>query len=241
MGCRKSSYYEGEGAIKNCSVFLGDDLKKKGQPLKKRDDYYPFGLTFNSFTRSYSEKVRYKFQEQEHDEETGWIAFKWRNHQPEIGRFFNVDPLAEKYYYNSPYAFSENKVVVHRELEGLESQYLFNKEVMKTTDYVGQKIDQAGKSIKSGLKAIGNGIVNFLESTDKMFDTSTDVYNTDLSQTDPQSETDTFDQNPETNTDQAGDMSTDSGNTYVGEGGSTNITQTGTSNGEVNEVNGIAN
>src|SRR5690606_3338510 len=33
---------------------------------------------------------------------------------------------AEKYYYNSPYAFSENKVVVHRELEGLESVYIFD-------------------------------------------------------------------------------------------------------------------
>jgi RHS repeat-associated protein len=49
-----------------------------------------------------------------------WDAFKWRNHQPDIGRFFNIDPLAEKYVYNSPYAFSENHVVAHRELEGLE-------------------------------------------------------------------------------------------------------------------------
>jgi hypothetical protein len=28
--------------------------------------------------------------------------------------------LADKYVYNSPYAFSENQVVAHRELEGLE-------------------------------------------------------------------------------------------------------------------------
>jgi hypothetical protein len=34
--------------------------------------------------------------------------------------FFNVDPLAEKYLYNSPYAFSENHVTAHIELEGLE-------------------------------------------------------------------------------------------------------------------------
>lgn len=39
---------------------------------------------------------------------------------PDIGRFFNIDPLADKYVYNSPYAFSENHVVAHRELEGLE-------------------------------------------------------------------------------------------------------------------------
>jgi hypothetical protein len=43
-------------------------------------------------------------------------------HDPQIGRFWQVDPLAEKYVYNSTYAFSENKVVSHRELEGLEAQ-----------------------------------------------------------------------------------------------------------------------
>ena len=40
-----------------------------------------------------------------------------------VQRFLSVDPLAEDYYYNSPYAFSENKVVAHIELEGLESYY----------------------------------------------------------------------------------------------------------------------
>ncbi|MCP4456948.1 MAG: hypothetical protein GY816_02810, partial [Cytophagales bacterium] len=140
-GLLKNISRQGEGRLRKKRCFFWRGTRKKRATLKKTHRL----LSFNSFTRSYSEKVRYKFQEQEHDEETGWIAFKWRNHDPAIGRFFNVDPLAEKYYYNSPYAFSENKVVVHRELEGLESQYLFNKEVMKTTDYVGQKIDQAGK------------------------------------------------------------------------------------------------
>src|ERR1044072_1860270 len=86
-------------------------------------DYYPFGLSFNSYNRETSVANQYKFQGQEHQDELdlGWDSFKWRNHQPDIGRFFNVDPLSEKYYYNSPYAFSENKVTNHIELEGLES------------------------------------------------------------------------------------------------------------------------
>ena len=86
------------------------------------DDYYPGGLTFNSYKREFSKKNKMNtFQDQEYDEETGWVQFKWRNHMPELGRFFNVDPLAEDYYYNSPYAFSENKVTAHIELEGLEA------------------------------------------------------------------------------------------------------------------------
>ncbi len=40
---------------------------------------------------------------------------------PEIGRFFNVDPLSEKYAYQSHYNFSENRVIDAIELEGLEA------------------------------------------------------------------------------------------------------------------------
>jgi RHS repeat-associated protein len=71
---------------------------------------------------------KFKFQGQEHVDDLGlnWDSFKWRNHQPDIGRFFNVDPLAEKYVYNSPYAFSENDVVSAIELEGLEKVRIKN-------------------------------------------------------------------------------------------------------------------
>lgn len=65
-----------------------------------------------------------QFHGQEHIDDLGLNcdSFKCRNHQPDIGRFFNIDPLAERYVYNSPYAFSGNKVVAHRELEGLEAE-----------------------------------------------------------------------------------------------------------------------
>lgn len=42
-------------------------------------------------------------------------------HDPRIGRFFAVDPLAAQYPHNSPYAFSENRVIDKVELEGLET------------------------------------------------------------------------------------------------------------------------
>ena len=63
------------------------------------------------------------FQGQRFDDDLGlnWVQFKWRNHDPQIGRFIEIDPLSEKYVYNSTYAFSENKVTGDIELEGLES------------------------------------------------------------------------------------------------------------------------
>lgn len=102
-----------------------DDFKvtHTKSPVVESQDYYPFGLTFNSYQRENALINKFKFQGQEHVDDLGlnWDSFKWRNHQPDIGRFFNVDPLAEKFYYNSPYAFSENKVTTHVELEGLEA------------------------------------------------------------------------------------------------------------------------
>ncbi|MGV0829123.1 RHS repeat domain-containing protein [Empedobacter brevis] len=70
-----------------------------------------------------SANYKYKFQGQERQEELGlnWDSFKWRNYMPDIGRFFNPDPLSEKYAYQSHYNFSENRVVDAIELEGLEA------------------------------------------------------------------------------------------------------------------------
>src|SRR5258708_2480163 len=91
-------------------------------PLIQVDDSYPFCFTFNTYSRENSVAYRWKFQSQEHIDDLGlnWDTFKLRNHQPDIGRFFNIDPLSDKYVDNSPYAFSENHVIAHVELEGLE-------------------------------------------------------------------------------------------------------------------------
>ncbi|ASE62175.1 RHS repeat-associated core domain [Chryseobacterium indologenes] len=65
----------------------------------------------------------YKYQGQEL-QETGWYRFKWRNYMPDTGRFFNIDPLSEKYAFQSHYNFSENRVIDARELEGLEAKLI---------------------------------------------------------------------------------------------------------------------
>jgi RHS repeat-associated protein len=67
---------------------------------------------------------RYGFQGQEKDDEIkgegNSINYTFRMHDPRIGRFFAIDPLFRKYPHNSPYAFSENRVIDGVELEGLE-------------------------------------------------------------------------------------------------------------------------
>ena len=69
-----------------------------------------------------AEGYRYGFNGQEQDGELmdGAVVFKYRVHDPRIGRFLSVDPLTSTYPWNSSYAFAENRVIDGIELEGLE-------------------------------------------------------------------------------------------------------------------------
>jgi RHS repeat-associated protein len=105
-------------------------------PLLEETHYYPFGLTMAGISSKAAGKLENKndkFQGQPLDDDLGlnWYGFKWRNHDPQIGRFIQIDPLANDYVYNSTYAFSENKVTAHVELEGLESAHFSLKDVWR--------------------------------------------------------------------------------------------------------------
>jgi hypothetical protein len=86
-------------------------------------DYYPGGMEMPG--RKYvagSSSYRYGFQNQETDKELwgGAIVYTYRVEDPRLNRFFSVDPLADDYPHNSPYAFAENRLIDGVELEGLE-------------------------------------------------------------------------------------------------------------------------
>lgn len=117
-------------------------------------DYYPFGSYLPN--RHGGTLGRYGFQNQEVDPEIkgegNSVNYKYRMHDPRLGRFFSVDPLADKYPHNSPYAFSENVVINAVELEGLERHYTFNS---------ASKSAQALTVIKKGNY---NDILNYVNS-----------------------------------------------------------------------------
>ena len=90
------------------------------------NDYYPFGMIMpgRNGQAGTGDDYRYSFQGQEKDDEIkekgSSINYKYRMHDPRIGRFFAVDPLTAKYPHYTPYSFSGNKVIHMVELEGLE-------------------------------------------------------------------------------------------------------------------------
>jgi len=134
----------------NIRLSYGLDPSNGELTVLEENHYYPFGLkhtNYNSVLKVYGKEddgegielkpgeppegedpslakslYRYKYQGQERQEELGlnWDSFKYRNYDYAIGRFMSIDPLTEKYTDWTPYAFSGNRVVDSRELEGLE-------------------------------------------------------------------------------------------------------------------------
>jgi len=95
--------------------------------IRQSSDYSPFGVELsnrNLLKTGVTADYVFGFQGQEEDDEIkgegNSVNYTFRMHDPRIGRFFAIDPLAPYYPWNSPYAFSENRVIEGMELEGLE-------------------------------------------------------------------------------------------------------------------------
>jgi RHS repeat-associated protein len=120
---KKDQYiYQYEDHLGNARVSFGRN-SAGALEITDANDYYPFGMNHlktGSAIFGQGSYKNYKYQEQEL-QETGFYSFKWRNYMPDLGRFFNIDPLSEKYSFQSHYNFSENRVIDARELEGLEA------------------------------------------------------------------------------------------------------------------------
>ncbi|PKP14814.1 MAG: hypothetical protein CVU07_12955, partial [Bacteroidetes bacterium HGW-Bacteroidetes-23] len=104
----------------------GNGLITPSTEILHERNYYPFGLVHKGYNSNINGPVNnYKqYQDQEFTEDLGLNTHEWkfRVSDPAIGRFWQVDPLSEKYAYNGTYNFSENRVIDGVELEGLEWQ-----------------------------------------------------------------------------------------------------------------------
>jgi len=118
--------------------------------VSSSNDYYPFGMAMHG--RSIVGEYRMGFQGQEMDDEVkgdkNSINFKYRMHDPRVGRFFAVDPLNQNFPWNSSYAFSENRLIDGLELEGLQVVHITKSNTVRAgiggTGGGGLAIDQYG-------------------------------------------------------------------------------------------------
>ncbi|KAF2342574.1 thrombospondin type 3 repeat-containing protein [Flavobacterium tistrianum] len=156
--------------ITDRSIFDGDHFTAD---VTSFSDYYPFGMLVPS-RHGNSDSYRYGFQGQEKDDEIkgegNSLNYTYRMHDPRIGRFFAVDPLFKKYAYNSPYAFSENRVMDAIELEGLEAA--LTKPETENLVIIAQGADNKDTDVASpNHTQVDNHTVGNLPARDKGFGT----------------------------------------------------------------------
>ncbi|SDG27399.1 RHS repeat-associated core domain-containing protein [Epilithonimonas hungarica] len=83
-----------------------------------RNDYYPFGMNMQGVDSSFDTMgsfLNHKYNRKEL-QETGF--YDWRQYMPDLGRWFGVDKLAEKYHMMSPYGYTANNPIMYYDIDG---------------------------------------------------------------------------------------------------------------------------
>ena len=79
--------------------------------IREENNYYPFGLKHRGYNSGIvGRNHKYGFTDKEEQDELGlnWVDITARNYDAALGRWMNIDPLAEKMYEYSPYNYAFN-------------------------------------------------------------------------------------------------------------------------------------
>ncbi|EGV42093.1 RHS repeat-associated core domain-containing protein [Bizionia argentinensis JUB59] len=92
--------------------------------IVEENNYYPFGLKhkgYNGFKSSTNIALKRKFGGKEYQDELGlgWYDVSARNYDPALGRWMNLDPLAEKMRRHSPYNYAFNNPIYFVDPDGM--------------------------------------------------------------------------------------------------------------------------
>ena len=84
--------------------------------VEETNHYYPFGGVFAATNNVQP----YKYNGKEFDTKNGlnWYDYGARHYDAALGRFVTVDPMSEKYYGISPYAYCVNNPIMYIDPDG---------------------------------------------------------------------------------------------------------------------------
>lgn len=92
----------------------------------EEDNYYPFGLKHTGYNTTEAPGTniaaqKYKYNGKELQDELGLGVYDYgaRNYDPALGRWMNIDPLADEYADYSPYAYVFNDPIRHTDPDGM--------------------------------------------------------------------------------------------------------------------------
>ena len=153
-------------------------------------DYYPFGSRWNTATNLTDQTNRFRYNSKEEQSSLyptavrnaiSYIDYGARQYDPVLGRWFAQDPLSEKYYGISPYAFCAGNPVKYLDPDGeklyfasnvsekFKQQFAATVQFMNSKGTAGDlaKLDASEVAYYIGETKIGNKQWNSFNSTTK--------------------------------------------------------------------------
>ncbi len=126
---------------------LNDDGIVETSEIRSEKNYYPFGLT----QRGYNGQMQgtyypYGFggKEEQSELELEWLDFSARNYDASLGRWMNLDPLAEDMRRHSPYNYGFNNPISFIDPDGMKPFWINNGD----GTYTAEKGDSAATLAK---------------------------------------------------------------------------------------------
>ena len=159
-------------SLTNRGAIGGDKPPIRPTPIEhtvtyQRMQYYPFGLPYEAHYQP--EEQPYKYGGKEFIELHGYDSYDFdaRMYYPALCRFMTMDPLCEKYYSISPYAYCNNNPVKYIDSDGRDVKPAGTAELImiqntlpkEARDYV--RLDNNGLIDKTLLNSYGGKSLNF--------------------------------------------------------------------------------
>jgi RHS repeat-associated protein len=124
-----------------------------------------FGMAFNTPNEvqgSPPHRYLYNNKELQNELGLGWYDYGFRYYDAQIGRFTGIDPIAEDFYYVTPYNYAENEPIAHIDLWGLQKLHFTRSGVIKKAIHsqTGYDVNRGNNTEynKQFISNIANGI-----------------------------------------------------------------------------------
>jgi len=152
-----NGYYDNSGKKYYFYVYnyLGNicGLVQENGGIYQKTHYYPFGLPFELSSGQEVQPLKYNGKELDMLHGLNQYDYGARYYEPSYGRFTTMDPLAEKYYSISPYAYCLNNPMRFVDPDGREVVIAGDNEFRK------KAFDDLQKITSSSLTMLKNGKV----------------------------------------------------------------------------------
>jgi RHS repeat-associated protein len=137
----------------------------------EENNYYPFGLKHKGYNDYVATNNSYKYNGKELQDELGLGVYDYggRNYDPALGRWMNIDPMAEMSRRWSPYNYAYNNPTRFTDPDGMLSQDAINEMLSKSADNKETKWTNSGNgSFTNGTDAVSanDEVDNFTNDAD---------------------------------------------------------------------------